>query len=104
MRFMEVGSCLIMLGGWLESLFIYNGSSLGFLYSLYFPLAKSNVISRKFMTYEFASAVIFSPKDLKQLCSSFLVLSVKHADLIFRIATYPPTHTIPQFVCGKLST
>ena len=28
---MDVGSCLRMLGGWFECLFMYNGSSLGFL-------------------------------------------------------------------------
>ena len=28
---MAVGSCLRMLGGWFECLFMYNGSSLGFL-------------------------------------------------------------------------
>jgi hypothetical protein len=27
----DVGSCVIMLGGWLEYLFMYRGSSLGFL-------------------------------------------------------------------------
>ena len=27
----DVGSCLIMLGGWLEYLFVYSQSSLGFL-------------------------------------------------------------------------
>ena len=30
--FMDVGSCLKMLGRWFECLFMYNGSSLGFLY------------------------------------------------------------------------
>ena len=73
----EVGNCFVMFGGWLESLFMYNGSSLGFLKGLYFPLLRSKVTSKKFTVRKFPSAVIFNPNSSKIWWSSFLVLSAK---------------------------
>ena len=81
-----VGNCLVMLGGWFECLLMYNGSSLGFLYGLCFALIRSKVTSKKFTTFIFTSAVIFRSNCSKILCSSFLVLSSKRADLLFIIA------------------
>jgi hypothetical protein len=52
-------ACLWILEGWFGCLSMYNGSSLGFLYGLYFPLLRSKVTSKKFTTRKFASAVIF---------------------------------------------
>ena len=48
----EIGS-YVMLGGWLESLFIVS------LYGLYFPLAKSKAMSRKFTMCEYFDDKIF---------------------------------------------
>ena len=80
-----VGNCLVMLGGWFECLLMYNGSSLGFLYCLCFALIRSKVTSKKFTTFVFTWAVIFRSNCSKILCSSFLVLFSKRADLLFII-------------------
>ena len=58
---MDVGSCLKILSGWLECLWVYNGTS------LYFLVVKSKVISKKFTSCKFASAVTFWPNCLKAL-------------------------------------
>ena len=39
------GNWLIICGGWFEDLLIYNNKSFGFLYGLYVPLFKLNVMS-----------------------------------------------------------
>ena len=41
------GNWLIICGGWFEDLLIYNNKSFGFLYGLYVPLFKLNVMSKK---------------------------------------------------------
>jgi hypothetical protein len=64
----------MMLGRWFECLFVYNGSSLGFLSGLYFPLLRSEVTSKKFSTRKFSSAVIFKLNCSKVLWNFFLVL------------------------------
>jgi hypothetical protein len=69
---LAVGNCLVMLGGWLGGVLMYNGSSLGFLYGLCFALFRSKVTSKKFTTSKFTSAVIFRSNCSKILCNSFL--------------------------------
>ena len=92
----------MMLGGWLEYLFMYSGLSLGFLYGLYFPLLKSKVRSKKFTMREFHSAAIFRSNSSKILWSSILVLSAKRADLLFLRAKpsslYRPMLSLPNFL------
>ena len=101
----DVGSCFMMPSGWFECLFMYSGSSFGFLYGLNFPLLRSKVTSKKFSTCKFASAVIFKPNCSKHLWSSFLVLSAKRAYLFFMIANpsslYRPMFYLPNF-CPRL--
>ena len=67
----HAGSCLKMLRGWLECLCMYDGSSLGFLQDLYFPVVRSKVTSRKFSTCKVASAVNF-PQVYRHALSSRL--------------------------------
>ena len=38
---------LIIFGNWFEDLLVYNNKSFGFLYGLYVPLFKLNVMSKK---------------------------------------------------------
>ena len=57
--FIGEGNCRVIEGGWLDKRLIYSGSSFGFLYGLYVPLVKSNVMSMKFTFIRFACTVIF---------------------------------------------
>ena len=41
------GNWLIICGGWFEDLLIYKNKSFGFLYGLYVPFFKLNVVSKK---------------------------------------------------------
>ena len=49
------GNRLIICGGWFEDSLIYTNKSFGFLYSLYVPLFKLNVMSKKSTVLTFIS-------------------------------------------------
>ena len=74
---MEIGSCLIIVGGWLDSVWTYSGGSLGFLYSLYFSLSRSRVMPRKFVDSGLLSMVMLRPCDLKRATRSFFIISIR---------------------------
>ena len=72
---MDWGSWRKIVGGWLERLLMYSGSSFGLRYGLYVPSVRLKVMSRKFTVFKLVCAVIFSPYPAKMLIRSFLALS-----------------------------
>ena len=58
-----LGRFLIMFGGWLETMLIYNGLLSGFLYGWYLPVFKFRVTSRKLTAFKFVSQVILTSKS-----------------------------------------
>ena len=61
------GNWLITCGGWFEDLLIYNNKSFGFLYGLYVPLFKLNVMSKKSTILRLVSTSIAKPISLNIL-------------------------------------
>ena len=74
-------NCLMILGGWLNSLWMYKGESLGFLYGQYLPEFRFNETSRKLTSWRFDSIVILNPWDLNIWISLYLSLSVCGSEL-----------------------
>ena len=74
--FMLSGMFFIMDGGWLLSLWTYRGVLFGFMYGLYSPLLRSNVMSKKSITFLLASIVILRPSLSNILQIFFLICSV----------------------------
>ena len=68
------GIFLVMLGGWLLSVWTYKGVLSGFMYGSQVFFSRSRVTSRKFTTFLFASVVIFRPFSLKR-CRSVSLLA-----------------------------
>ena len=61
------GNWLIICGGWFEDLLIYNNKSFGFLYGLYVPLFKLNVMSKKSTILRLVSTSMAKPMSLNVL-------------------------------------
>ena len=61
------GNWLIICGGWFEDLLIYNNKSFGFLYGLYVPLFKLNVVSKKSKVLRLVSTSMAKPMSLNVL-------------------------------------
>merc|ERR1712032_769164 len=64
--FTALGKFSFTWRGWFEYIFIYIGSSFGFLNGMYVSLLRSNVTSKKLTFMVFISVVIFSPISLKR--------------------------------------
>ena len=74
---MDLGTCLMMEGGWFERLLMYRGSLFGFLYGVNLPLFKLRMMSRKLTIWWLStSTVIFRPICLKTSNNLFLAISV----------------------------
>ena len=58
---------MIICGGWFEDLLTYNNNSFGFLYGLYAPLFKLNVIPKKSAILRLVSISIEKPMSLNVL-------------------------------------
>ena len=61
------GNWLIICGGWFEDLLIYNNKSFDFLYGLYVPLFKLNVMSKKSTILRLVSTSMAKPMSLNVL-------------------------------------
>ena len=69
------GMALMTLGGWLDFTSTYKGLLFGFRYGLNDCELRSNVTSRKSITFLFASTVTFRPFSPNILPISFFALS-----------------------------
>ena len=90
---MAIGMFFVIDGGWLRSMFTYNGVLFGFVYGSCVPLFRSNVTSRKYKIFLFASMVIFNPLSVKTLQIFFLMFSTRLGDS--RNAPKPSSRYIP---------
>ena len=67
------GNWMIICGGWFEDLWIYNNKSFDFLYGLYVPLFKLNVMSRRSTTLRLVSTSM-----AKTMYLNVLIILVHH--------------------------
>ena len=70
------GNWLIICGGWFEDLLIYNNKSFGFLYGLYVPLFKLNVVAKKSTTLRLVSTSMAKPMSLNVLIIFLCIRSI----------------------------
>ena len=70
------GNRLKICVGWFEDLLIYNNKSFGFLYSLYVPLLKLNVMSKKSTILRLVSTSIAKPISLNILIIFLRIRSI----------------------------
>ena len=77
---MDSGRFLMIVGGWLELAWMYNGVLLGLVYSMCFPLVELRLTSRKSTDFLLASIVIFKPCVLKIAHRYFLINSTSRGD------------------------
>ena len=70
------GNWLIISGGWFEDLLIYNNKSFGFLYGLYVPLFKLNVVAKKSATLRLVSTSMAKLMSLNVLITLLCIRSI----------------------------
>ena len=70
------GNWLTISGGWLEDLLIYNNKLFGFLYGLYVPLFKLNVMSKKYAILRLVSTSMVKPMSLNVLIIFLRIWSI----------------------------
>ena len=70
------GNWMIICGGWFEDLWIYNNKSFDFLYGLYVPLFKLNVMSRRSTTLRLVSTSMAKTMYLNVLIIFYCIRSI----------------------------
>ena len=70
------GNWMIICGGWFEDLWIYNNKSFDFLYGLYVPLFKLNVMSRRSTTLRLVSTSMAKTMYLNVLIIFYRIRSI----------------------------
>ena len=70
------GNWLIICGGWFDDLLTYNNKSFGFLYGLYVPLFKLNVVSKKSTILRLVSISMAKPMSLNVLIMFLRIRSI----------------------------
>ena len=69
------GNRLIIFGGWFEDLLMYDNKSLDFLYGLYVPLFKLNVMSKRSTNYK-VGFYVDSEASIFKYCDNIFVHSI----------------------------